>query len=67
VRLRCTRVELGALDYAKETAFVPVPDDRFVYAANERLLMPDFGPEDTDGMGGGPPRCLAAGLTTKPV
>ena len=29
--------------------------------------MPDFGPEDTDGMGGGPPRRLAADVTTKAV
>ena len=42
-------------DYAKGTEFVPAPDGRFVYPANERLLMPDFGPEDTDGVGGGRP------------
>ena len=55
LRLRCTRVEFEGRDYAKGTEFVPAPDGRFVYPANERLLMPDFGPEDTDGMGGGRP------------
>jgi hypothetical protein len=33
----------------------------FVYPAQERLLMPDFGPEDTGSMGGGGPGRLAAG------
>jgi hypothetical protein len=49
------RVEFEARDYAKGTEFVPAPDGRFVYLANERLLMPDFGPEDTDGVGAGRP------------
>ena len=51
LRLRCTRAEFEALDYAKETEFVPAPDGEFVSPANERLLMPDFGPEDAGGMG----------------
>ena len=61
VRLRCTRTEFEELDYAKETEFVPAPDGEFVNPANERLLMPDFGPEDTGGMGGSRPGHLAAG------
>jgi sporulation protein YlmC with PRC-barrel domain len=61
LRLRCTRVEFEALDYAKESEFVPAPDGEFVYPAQERLLMPDFGPEDTGSMGGGGPGRLAAG------
>ena len=55
LRLRCTRAEFEVLEYAKESEFVPAPDGEFVYPASERLLMPDFGPEDTGGMGGGGP------------
>ena len=61
VRLRCTRAEFEELENAKETEFVPAPDGEFVYPANERLLMPDFGPGDTSAMGGGGPGRLAAG------
>jgi hypothetical protein len=61
------RVKFEGRDYAKGTEFVPAPDGGFVYPANERLLMPDFGPEDTDGMGAEPPRRLAADVTTKAV
>ena len=65
LRLRCTRAEFEALDYAKETEFVPAPDGQWGYAPpgtpNQVLLMPDFGPEDTGGVGGGRPGRLVAG------
>jgi hypothetical protein len=61
MRLRCTRAEFEELQYAKETEFLPAPDGEFVYPANERLLMPDFGPEDTGAVGGGGPGRLVAG------
>jgi sporulation protein YlmC with PRC-barrel domain len=62
VRLTCTQDELEALDYAKETEFVPMPGGQWDIGLNPGLLMPDFGPEDTDGMGqGGPGRLVAGG------
>jgi hypothetical protein len=61
VRLRCTRVEFEALEYAKETEFLPVPDGQWNFGPNQRLLMPDFGQVETGPTSQGPPERLAAG------
>jgi hypothetical protein len=61
VRLRCIRAEFEALDYAKETEFLPAPDGQWNYGPNQMLLMPYFGLGGTEEMGGGHPGRLAAG------
>jgi sporulation protein YlmC with PRC-barrel domain len=61
VRLRCTRAEFEALEYAKETEFLPAPDGQWGYGPNQALLMPYFGLEGTNDIGEGQPGRLVPG------
>jgi sporulation protein YlmC with PRC-barrel domain len=60
VRLRCTRAEFEALDYAKETEFMPAPEGQWTYGPNQAWQMPYFGLWGTGDMGGGQPGGLVA-------